>query len=667
MSRPLSLLVLLILSALAGAREALPQTLLRPAVPANADHADEQGTPSVAMAQDGTGVLVFAGDVLGRKRARWFDPLGVTLGPEPSIHLQPVESSIRDQDVAVSRKGKGAVCWEDSREGFGYCRVLTTTGFLGADQLRASDDESAFRGRELDPRVDTFEDGSFVVGWLDFPDPFSSNEILLTPSLRFFSSGGLPVSAVLKAEQDVVGSFRSADIATLGNGKAAIVWNADLIDSNESGIRGRIVDHNGVFGPLFTVNTFELGDQQRPRLASNLDDRFVVVWESDGQDGSGSGVYGQLFDGEGHKLGSEFQISSQAPSWQGLPAAAMDRSGRFAVTYYASAEGPETGDDIFVRAYRADGTPFGSQIQLTTPEGLQDYPSVAISDSGLIHVAFEGPWEPPGELVNYDILHTRLVLPCEADAYTLCLAGGRFAVRAFWRNRAGAEDLAEKIPLTADTGGFYFFDSTNFELLVKVLDACAINQRFWVFAAGLTDVEVDVLVTDTFTGQVQTYHNEQGRPFAPVQDIDSFDGCNASAPLGWTAPALEEAAASTLEPVAGPCVAAPGILCLGGGRFRVSASWTDFVGQNGPAVAFPQSANSGLFYFFGQNNLELAIKVLDGCALNGRYWVYVAGLTDVGVSILVEDLIGGGSWTRSSPLGTPFEPILDSAAFAACP
>ena len=84
-------------------------------------------------------------------------------------------------------------------------------------------------------------------------------------------------------------------------------------------------------------------------------------------------------------------------------------------------------------------------------------------------------------------------------------------------------------------------------------------------------------------------------------------------------------------------------------------------------MAFPQSANSGLFYFFGQNNLELAIKVLDGCALNNRHWVYVAGLTDVGVSILVEDLIGGGSWTRSSPLGSPFEPILDSAAFATCP
>lgn len=447
-----------------------------------------------------------------------------------------------------------------------------------------------------------------------------------------------------------------------------MAWNGGNIDSDGLGVRARIVDRSGnLEGQPIAVNTFEPGYQTRPNVASNLKDRFVVTWESEGQDSGGAGVYGQLFDDLGNKIGGEFQVSSDAPTWQGLPSVAMDRSGRFVVAFYSANEEDDRAEDILLRAYRADGTPIGPQVFVSDKDSLPlDYPWVALSDSGLIQVAFDAPFFPENEDWSYDIYTRRFVLPCEADAYTLCLAGRRFAVRAFWRNRAGAEDLAEKIPLTADTGGFYFFDSTNFELLVKVLDACAINQRFWVFAAGLTDVEVDVLVTDTFTGQVMTYHNAQGQPFAPVQDIDSFDGCNASAPLGWTAPALE-VAASPLETVTGPCVAAPGILCLGGGRFRVSASWTDFVGQNGPAVAFPQSANSGLFYFFGQNNLELAIKVLDGCALNNRHWVYVAGLTDVGVSILVEDLIGGGSWNRSSPLGTPFEPILDSAAFAACP
>lgn len=670
MNRASGLCLLLMFAICFRGQSAGAQTLLGPAVPANAEHADEQNAPSVAIAQDGTGVLVYGGDVYSTKVARWLDSAGIPYGPEIRLYLDGRRGALRFQDATVNRKGQGAVCWENSDVGFGLCRLADTQGTLEPREIRGSEDTEPYLGREYRPRVDVFQDGAFVLGWMNYlrDEQTSPDEDVLDPTLRFFSAEGMPVGPEILLDDNVGGELRNIDVAALSSGRAVAVWSGGGIDSDGLGIRARLVDRSGdLIGQPIGVNTFEPGYQKYPHVASNLDDRFVVVWESDGQDGSGSGVYGQLFDGAGNKLGSEFQITSQAPSWQGLPAVAMDRSGRFAVTFYSSGETFDTGSDIFVRAYRADGTPFGPQIQLTEPEGVQDYPSVAISDSGLIHVAFEGPWEPPGELVNYDILHTRLVLPCEADAYTLCLAGGRFAVRAFWRNRAGAEDLAEKIPLTTDTGGFYFFDSTNFELLVKVLDACAINQRFWVFAAGLTDVEVDVLVTDTFTGQVMTYHNEQGRPFAPVQDIDSFDGCNASAPLGWTAPALEVAAASPLQTVTGPCVSAPGILCLGGGRFRVTANWTDFVGQNGPAVAFPQSANSGLFYFFGQNNLELAIKVLDGCAVNNRHWVYVAGLTDVGVSILVEDLIGGGSWTRSSPLGSPFEPILDSAAFATCP
>ncbi len=422
-------------------------------------------------------------------------------------------------------------------------------------------------------------------------------------------------------------------------------------------------------GPPVAVNTYRPGDQLDADIASNLKDRFVVAWESDGQDGSGAGVYGQLFDDRGNKLGGEFQVSSDAFSWQGLPAVAMDRSGRFVVAFYSSYETDERAEDILLRAYRADGTPIGPQVFVSEADtDPLDYPAVSLSESGLVQVAFQGPWYPPEDpFGNYDILTRRFVLPCEGDGYTLCLAGGRFAVRAFWRNREGVEDLAARIPLSSDTGGFYFFDPTNFELLVKVLDGCAINQRFWVFAAGLTDVEVDVLVTDTWTGKVRTYHNGQGLAFAPVQDLEAFGGCSATAPPGFTAPP-----AAAPEPAGAPassalCTSAPDVLCLGDGRFRVKAQWADYRGQSGPALAVPQSANSGLFYFFSENNLELAIKVLDGCALNQRFWVYAAGLTNVEVTLTVEDLVGGSVWQRHNPLGRAYPPLLDSAAFATCP
>jgi len=63
------------------------------------------------------------------------------------------------------------------------------------------------------------------------------------------------------------------------------------------------------------------------------------------------------------------------------------------------------------------------------------------------------------------------------------------------------------------------------EMVVKVLNACALNSRYWTFAGGLTDVNVILTVTDTQTGAIQTYTNPQGTPFQPIQDTNAFATC----------------------------------------------------------------------------------------------------------------------------------------------
>lgn len=59
----------------------------------------------------------------------------------------------------------------------------------------------------------------------------------------------------------------------------------------------------------------------------------------------------------------------------------------------------------------------------------------------------------------------------------------------------------------------------------KVLDACALNERFWVFAAGLTNVDVLITVTDTHTGTNWSSHNDLDEAFAPIQDTETFAVC----------------------------------------------------------------------------------------------------------------------------------------------
>ena len=118
----------------------------------------------------------------------------------------------------------------------------------------------------------------------------------------------------------------------------------------------------------------------------------------------------------------------------------------------------------------------------------------------------------------------------------------------------------------------------------------------------------------------------------------------------------------------GPCTANATTLCLLGGRFSARATWAiPNKGVNGQAGAVPLSNTSGWFWFFDPGNIELAVKVLSGCHVNGHEWVFAAGLTDVEVTLTVDDLEAGGVKTYASTAGAPFAPILDTKAFAACP
>ena len=91
---------------------------------------------------------------------------------------------------------------------------------------------------------------------------------------------------------------------------------------------------------------------------------------------------------------------------------------------------------------------------------------------------------------------------CSPGAETLCLHDGRYEVRATWRTSAGESGSAQVVPQAgADSGLFRFFDAENWEILVKVLDACAVNDHYWVYAASTTDLGYAIRVTDTATGR----------------------------------------------------------------------------------------------------------------------------------------------------------------------
>lgn len=84
-----------------------------------------------------------------------------------------------------------------------------------------------------------------------------------------------------------------------------------------------------------------------------------------------------------------------------------------------------------------------------------------------------------------------------------------------------ANGIGHPVPIADDTGSFWFFGPANLELMIKVLDGRGVNGRYWVFFGALSDVEYEITVTDTATGAVRTYRNEQGT-LASIADTSAF-------------------------------------------------------------------------------------------------------------------------------------------------
>lgn len=118
---------------------------------------------------------------------------------------------------------------------------------------------------------------------------------------------------------------------------------------------------------------------------------------------------------------------------------------------------------------------------------------------------------------------------CVQAATTLCLGPGssRFRVAAQYRGSPSQPlESYEATELNADTGLFYFpFSGPNAEVVVKILNACPLNTRYWVFAGGLTSIETTITVTDTQNGRTRTYFSPLGKLFVAIQDTSAFATC----------------------------------------------------------------------------------------------------------------------------------------------
>jgi hypothetical protein len=124
-------------------------------------------------------------------------------------------------------------------------------------------------------------------------------------------------------------------VAMDASGDFVVVWNSLLQDGSSTGVFGQQFDSSGnALGGEFQVNTYTTSGQRFPAAAADPSGNFVVVWQSFGQDAyNAPGVFGQHFDSNGIPLDGEFQVNTYTTGSQFVPAVAVADSGDFVVVW----------------------------------------------------------------------------------------------------------------------------------------------------------------------------------------------------------------------------------------------------------------------------------------------------------------------------------------------
>jgi len=114
-----------------------------------------------------------------------------------------------------------------------------------------------------------------------------------------------------------------------------------------------------------------------------------------------------------------------------------------------------------------------------------------------------------------------------ASSTALCLLD-RFLITA--KSRVGAQSTAEataNVVAVSNPGSglFWFFSADNWEVMVKALNGCGLNNRYWIFSAATTNVFYRMTVYDYHTGTQKIYFNYPGPPAPAVTDVNAFATC----------------------------------------------------------------------------------------------------------------------------------------------
>ena len=300
-----------------------------------------------------------------------------------------------DPRVASDGSGRFVVVWS---KGSDYSAVIGRL-YAGGSPIGAEFQVNTTLVQSYYADVGMDAAGNFVVVWGSYDIGLGGTTGIIAQ--RFDSTGGRRGSEVRvnASADDYVTRPR---IGVEPSGSYVVVWEGDG-DGSSLGIFGQRFESTGAkAGTEFQVNAFTLGDQGEPAVVVVEGGEFGVAWtsEPDGltapQDGDDCGVFVQAFDPAGNRDGAEFQANAYTLGCQSAPVPLPFVDGEGFVVLWESdgQDGDESG--VFAQPFTSDDERDGEELQINTfTLGSQEHIGITADGGGGIVVVWESE-EPFG-------------------------------------------------------------------------------------------------------------------------------------------------------------------------------------------------------------------------------------------------------------------------------
>lgn len=285
---------------------------------------------------------------------------GTKKGAEFRVNTE-TSSTQSNPTVAMDAAGDFVVTWnslfEDGSSMGIYAQRYTEAGATVGSEFRVNTTTTNSQDR---PVIAMDTAGDFVITW----QSFNQDALGFGVYAQRYAAGGAKIGTEFQVNSFTTGYQQLPSVAMDGSGNFVIVWQSEKQDGSDYGIYAKRFSAAGAVGPEFRVNTFTTNDQNNPVVAMNAAGDFVVAWQSTGQDGNQDGIFAQRISAAGIALGSEFQVNTITQNGQTYPAIAIDGAGDFVVAWETYPDGGAYGVDA--QRFTSTGVKDGAQFLVNT-------------------------------------------------------------------------------------------------------------------------------------------------------------------------------------------------------------------------------------------------------------------------------------------------------------